>query len=175
MGYFCPTTMMDPKAAQFMNVFEATRDGLYRLFLKATRDESLTEDLVQESYLRLWESWSSASDPTVYVFGIAHHLVKAHYRRKGREVLHLTDTLPDKAVPEQADSLQQYKETQQRIYASMEHLTPEKRAALVLIKEEERSYKEASAILGVPVSTLEKQIASGMKHLRKALLFKLLL
>jgi RNA polymerase sigma-70 factor (ECF subfamily) len=85
------------------------------------------------------------------------------------------DNLPEVEDPDKVDSLYDFKETKERLYAMVRELSPEKAAAFTLIKEEEFSYKEASQILGVPVSTLEKQVSGSLKHLRKALIILLIL
>ena|SRR5260221_2270379 len=168
-------------AAEFMRVFEATKDGLYRLFLKQAKEGSLAEDLVQECYLRLWEKREGPEDPESFVFGIAYNMVKEFHRKRIRAAIDRMETLPETESlsvtdlrPEMQDTYSpdkqyQEKETRQTVREVLGRLSPEKRAAFALIREEERSYKEAAKLLGVPVSTLEKQVAGSIRILRKAL------
>lgn len=164
-----------PDQSDFVEVFNATKDGVYRLFFKLTRDNVQTEDLVQECYMRLWEKWALAEDPNAYVYGIAFHLAKGYIRKKVKDMLQAMDALPEVEDPDKVDSLYEFKETKERLYAIIRELSPEKAAAFTLIKEEALSYKEASQILGVPVSTLEKQVSGSLKQLRKALVVLILL
>lgn len=157
--------------AEFLHVFDATKDGLYRLFQKQTNDRAEVEDLVQESYLRLWEKREGLQDPTSYVFGIAYNLVKEFHRKRISSSIQLmeTEALPEMQDPHSPHEQYQFKETRQTVREIINGLSPEKKAAFVLIKEEERSYKEVSDLLDVPVSTLEKQVSGSIRILRKAL------
>ncbi len=166
--------MREMNAVEFICVFEATKNGLYQLFRQQTGDESQTEDLVQECYLRLWEKREGLEDPKSYVFGIAYHMIKEFHRKKIRAAIHQMELLPAEELPEiqdpySPDEQYQFKETMRIVRETIGGLSPEKRAAFTLIKGEERSYKEAADLLDVPVSTLEKQVAASMKILRKAL------
>ncbi|WP_212002039.1 RNA polymerase sigma factor [Chitinophaga sp. HK235] len=156
----------------FLQVFETTRDGLYRIFRKLTTDEYQVEDLVQECYLELWKKWEGLQDPVNYVFGIAYNQVKVYHRKKIRAALTMME-LPEDAGNQPGllnpDQQYQLKETQNRLQKIMQELSPEKRVAFNLIREEERSYQEASQLLGVPVSTLEKRVSGSLKVLRKML------
>lgn len=167
-------TMGKMNAAEFIRVFDDTRDGLFRLFRRHTKDDDLADDLVQECYLRLWEKREDIQDPSTYVFGIAFNIVKEFHRRRIQTVIRQLEVSPEmETYPEMQDTYspdEQYyfKETRQIVREIIDALSPEKKAAFILVKEEERSYKEASEISGVPVSTLEKQVAGSVRILRKA-------
>jgi RNA polymerase sigma factor (sigma-70 family) len=167
-------SMSRKEEAAFLQVFETTRDGLYRIFRKLTPDEFQVEDLVQECYLELWKKWEGLQDPVNYVFGIAYNMVKVYHRKKIRTAITVIE-LPTDAdnQPGQLNPDQQYqlKETQHRLQQGIQSLSPEKRAAYTLIREEEKSYQEASQLLGVPVSTLEKRVSGSLRALRKMLTF----
>lgn len=171
-----PTTMRKKDMTEFMQVFEATREGLYRMFRPLGPDDSQAEDMMQECYMRLWEKWEEADDPISYVFGIAWHLVKGFHRQRIRLAIQYSvqEAIPDLPDLHTPDMAYLYKETQETIREILHALSPEKKAAFTLIKEEERSYKDASRLLGVPVSTLEKQLSGSIRLLRKSLLLWLL-
>lgn len=166
--------MSKHEEAAFLQIFESTRDGLYRIFRKQVPDEFQVEDLIQECYLELWKKWTTIEDPAHYVFGIAYNMLKVYHRKKIRVAITVAP-LPEDAEnnPDQLDPAQQYqlKETRHRIQQGMMQLSPEKRAAFHLIKEEEKSYLEAAQLLNVPVSTLEKRVSGSLKALRKILTF----
>lgn len=167
-------SMSRNEEAAFLQVFETTRDGLYRIFRKQIQDEYQVEDLIQECYLELWKKWEGLQDPVNYVFGIAYNMVKVYHRKKIRTAIAVielpadADNRPGEMNPEQQ---YQFKETQQLLQQGMQLLTPEKRVAFHLIKEEEKSYREAAQLLNVPVSTLEKRVSGSLRALRKMLTF----
>lgn len=77
--------------------------------------------------------------------------------------------LPERPDHYSPDEQYQYKETSATVKQTIARLSQGQRAAFTLIKEEERSYKEAAELSGVPVSTLEKRVVGSLRILRKAL------
>lgn len=156
----------------FLQVFKVTKDRLYRLFLKHTHDRHQAEDLLQECYLRAWEKKDTTdhSNWENYIFGIAYNLVMSLHRERVRRQLISMGELPEENTDNSTPlSSLLKKEAAQRTEAALATLPPNKRKALYLLKEEERTYKEVAAELEIPVSTLEKQVAGTLKILRKKL------
>ncbi|GEP92897.1 RNA polymerase sigma factor, sigma-70 family [Chitinophaga terrae (ex Kim and Jung 2007)] len=162
------------EANAFLEAFEKSKDRLYRLFMKHTRDAVLCEDLLQDCYLRAWEKrtvvishqWEN------YIFGIAYNQLMDWHRKRLKHQLILKGdwTTDEEAIEDYTPATQlSFRETHQTIAATIARLSVQKQAAYRLIKEEEKSYKEAAVELQVPVSTLEKQVASCLKAIRKAL------
>lgn len=158
--------------ADFLILFEATRNRLYGLLVKQTRDKHVAEDLLQDCYLRAWEKRESitTANGEKYITGIAYNVLADWHRAQVKKKLvyleELPDATPDSITPGEVFSL---KETQQVIEQTLAGLSTGKQASFMLIKEENHSYKEAAARLNTPVSTLEKQVASSLAALRKAL------
>lgn len=156
----------------FMQVFKVTKDRLYRLFLKHTKDPYLAEDLLQECYLRAWEKKDTTElhNWENYIFGIAYNMLVGLHRERVREQLMAVEELPQENTDDSTPlTALLFKETRKRAHDALAQLSPQKRRALYLLKEEEMSYKEVSAEMKIPVSTLEKQVAGTLKILRKKL------
>lgn len=175
--YFCFSNMHQSphtgiSITDFLVLFNDTRDRLYGLFLKQTRDKHATEDLLQDCYLRAWEKRESITMDKggKYITGIAYNLLADWHRIQIKKKLvymeELPDAPPDTATPGEVYS---WKETQQTIQKTLAGLSTGKQVSFMLIKEEENSYKQVSALLKTPVSTLEKQIASSLAAIKKAL------
>ena len=160
-----------PEHNEFLNIFKNTKDRVYHLFLKHTGDEHVTQDLIQETYLRMWVRRDDiiSEGAENYLFTIAYHLLADWHRSKIRSRLNFMETLPDMEGTATPETVYVYKATQKKVAATLATLSTRQKAAFQLIKEEEKSYKQAAEELGTPVSTLEKQIAASLKLLRKAL------
>jgi RNA polymerase sigma-70 factor (ECF subfamily) len=158
--------------AVFLALFETTKDRLYRLFVKQTGDRHLAEDLLQDCYLRTWEKRDilTAKNGEKYITGIAYNVLADWHRMQVKKKLVYMSEVPAEAAEALTPGdLVSFKETQQMAVKTIAALSEEKRTAFLLIKEEEKSYKEVAATLDKPVSTLEKQVASSMAALRKVL------
>jgi RNA polymerase sigma-70 factor (ECF subfamily) len=156
----------------FLFVFEATKDRLYGLFVKQTRDKHIAEDLLQDCYMRAWEKRNTLTTDNAekYITGIAYHILADWHRVQVKKKLVYMEELPteapDMVTPGELFSL---KETKHIIEQTLAGLSSGKKISFRLIKEEEKSYKEVAATLNTSVSTLEKQVASSLTALKKAL------
>lgn len=167
-----PTPHTGISITDFLVLFDETKERLYGLFLKQTRDRHAAEDLLQDCYLRAWEKKDSITteNGAKYITGIAYNILADWHRTQVKKKLVYMEELPD-ARQDMATPGEMYswKETQQTIQKTLAGLSTGKQVSFMLIKEEDNSYKEASALLKTPVSTLEKQIASSLAAIRKAL------
>jgi RNA polymerase sigma-70 factor, ECF subfamily len=132
------------------------------------RDRDAADDLVQdclERALTRLDNWHSGDNPRRWLFTIMHHLFIDQKRRTKRQSENLTlfaDGLePRVAAPSQLDSV-----ASREVLDSLQALSPERRAALLLVAVEGLSYAEAATVLGVPAGTLMSRIARGREELR---------
>ena len=72
--------------AEYDKCVHTLSDNLYRFALKSLRDEELAKDIVQESFLRLWENREAVLDgkEKSYLFTIAYRLIidQARYKKR---------------------------------------------------------------------------------------------
>lgn len=70
--------------AEYDKCVHTLSDNLYRFALKSLRDEELAKDIVQESFLRLWENREAVLDgkEKSYLFTIAYRLIIDQARYK---------------------------------------------------------------------------------------------
>lgn len=73
-----------PAAATFEDFFHAESPVLYRRLCLLTRDRNEAEDVLQDTFLRLWERWDRVAemeDPTGYLYRTAMNVFRSRYRR----------------------------------------------------------------------------------------------
>lgn len=159
------------KTTDFKTLFEATKDRLYRLFMKHIRNASIAEDMLQDCYLKMWEKRDSidSASAEAYLYQMAYHAIISWHRKEIRKKIIYLEQLPETKDDHTPETALQYTETQRRIEQVLSQLPVARQHAFLLIKEKEKSYKEAAAELNVPVSTLEKQVAGSLKAIRKVL------
>jgi RNA polymerase sigma-70 factor (ECF subfamily) len=140
--------------------------------LSIVRDDLDAEDIVQEAFARLLKQLreGQVAEPGGFLFVLARNLaldlLRSHRRR-------LTTSLPDDtslelAAPgaERAIDLRLEMDVLCRALAE---LPPRKRDAFIQRTVLGHSFRELSLSSGVPVSTLEKLVADGLRHCRRAL------
>ena len=132
------------------------------------RDRDAADDLVQDclerALLRI-DNWQTGDNPRRWLFTIMHHLFVDQTRKTKRraEVVMLTleDSEALSSPAEQAESM-----ASREIMDALQAISPDRRAALLMVGIEGFSYAEAANMLGVPAGTLMSRIARGREELR---------
>jgi RNA polymerase sigma-70 factor (ECF subfamily) len=159
--------------AGFEALFRALYAPLYRYASGLLADEMQAEEAVQEVFLRLWQQKDQVSIETnvqAYLYRAVHNQsmnilnhekVKEKYQQYARH-----------SSPQYADGPAQgmyAKELQQQIGKAMEKIPEKCRTVFHLSRQEELSYKEIAAKLGLSIKTVENQVAKALKILRAEL------
>lgn len=155
--------MKDRKAAIL-----AEMPRLRRYARALLRDPDAADDLVQdclERALLKLDNWQTGESPRRWLFTIMHHLFVDQMRKARRrsEVVMLTldDSEALSSPATQADSV-----ASREIVDALQAVSPDRRAALLIVGIEGFSYAEAANILGIPAGTLMSRIARGREELR---------
>ncbi len=129
------------------------------------RDTHIAEDIVQESFVKLWRQPPEAH--AAIASWLRTTVVRASIDRLRKRQAKPSETLNPSAPesPPVADAQEQAR----RIEEAMERLDPEKRAVLLLRAREQLPYEAIAAALDIPVGTVMSRLARA----RKALLHEL--
>ena len=137
----------------------------YRLLL----DELIAEDVVQDTFIKAFETLSSLEKPDqfyAWLFTIARNKVYGFLRNNrtnGRA--HITGDEGDVWDPESPHTLLVQKETSQIVVEMMNQLKPEYREVLILRQYDKLSYAEIAAITCNTVSSVESRLFKARKAL----------
>ena len=132
----------------------------------AVRD---VDDVVQESYLRIWRARAAQpiASAKAFLFAIARHLAvdDAHRSRRRQEIALGDSACPDviDEKPNAAETLS-YNEKVCLLADVLARLPTRCREVVVLRKLNGLSQKEVAAQLGLSERTVENQLARGMKR-----------
>jgi RNA polymerase sigma-70 factor (ECF subfamily) len=163
--------MADERHEWFLNQIYRHRAALHRYLKRFTYGAEDVEDLIQETYVRLYAlaDYRAVDSPKALLFRIAHNLAVERARSKKTQA---TDSMADleqlgvysKEVPadEQLDSGRRF----ESFCAAVDRLPPLCRRVFVLRKVFKLSHAEISEVLGVSRSTIEKHVAKGLVRCR---------
>jgi RNA polymerase sigma factor (sigma-70 family) len=166
--------MAEKRHDWFVNQVFQHRAALHRYLGKLTSGAEDIEDLVQETYVRMYAlpDFHLVESPKALLFRIAHNLAVERARRHKAQA---TDTVGDletltvfseEAPPdEQTDARRRF----ESFCAAVERLPPICRRVFVLRKVHKLSHAEISEVLGVSESTIEKHVAKGLVRCREYL------
>jgi len=155
-------------------LYDRLASRIYGLGLAILRNKTDAEDLVQETFLKVWRI-GSAFDPQrgsldAWILLNARSLALDLIRRRSLEARKLS-SLP--RVPEATDEPgpEWYAETSDlvlRATRAMEHLPPRQRSALELTYLGQRSTREVAELQGIPRGTVKSRVHAALASLQRA-------
>src|ERR1700678_4024154 len=163
--------MANDRHEWFLNQIFRHGAALHRYLRRFTSGAEDIEDLVQETYVRIYaiEDRDAVGSPRALLFRIAHNLA---VERARRQISRATDTVAD-FTPLDVDTLEAPPEEQidsrrrfESFCAAVDRLPPLCRRVFVLRKVYKLSHTEIAEVLGVSHSTIEKHVAKGLIRCR---------
>ena len=160
----------DARARQ--SLVESTADDLWALAMRLVRRRDEAEDIVQETFVRMFATISNLTPHgrfEGYLARIATNLVVERWRRK-RPPSEISEShpSPDAVEPWQAAA---DKEDRRRLlqaaWQAIEGLAPDPRAAVLLFYTQNQSCDEISGILDVPVGTVKTWLYRSRNQIRQ--------
>lgn len=160
--------------AAFKQLFHQYHATLFRFIVYRMHDEDLAEDIVQETFLRVWKNRATL-DPKKSFFSliakIGTNLCYDHYRYQEVRIRH-KDTVPkteqsDYDDPQKSQELNELQDEINRIVN--DHLPEKCREIFILSRLEGLANKEIAAILDLSKRTVENQLYRALKILKKHL------
>jgi len=150
--------------------FAAYECALLRYTYRIVRNEDTSQEIVQETFMRLHAQINQVEQPRAWLFRTAHNLALNHCRAAKKIVPLDTDadspatepSLPDVPCP---DEHAQRMEDIQMTRASLQALKEQHRELLRLKFEEGLSYKEISDRTGLSTGNVGYLLHHALKHL----------
>lgn len=144
---------------------------LFNLARRMLGDEQAAEDVVQDSFLRLWRvapRWRGGEAMVAtWLHRVALNLCYDRLRRRREVLLAEPPEIEDESPDAEARLLQS--EQAVRVRAALQTLPPRQRAAIILCHYQELPGAQAASVLEVSVEALESLLARGRRALRVAL------
>jgi len=158
----------------FDRLYTATSSRLYGLALRMLRDPETAEDVLQETYLRIWDKAASydrsLGEPLTWMCSIARYRALDQLRRrKYRE--NAQNPLDEEGLADAVDgnSAQARTDDGAVLQRCLERLKPEARSCVVLAFCEGYSHDELSERYVTPLGTVKSWIRRGVASLRECI------
>ena len=154
-------------AVDFEGLYEAHARDVHRFALFLSGDPALADDLVSETFIRLWSARTRLELSTVRAshFAIVRNLFLHERRRAGRTAEldgHPVDDRPGPAV--RAESRSELR----AVLALLQALPEADRAAVLMRAEGGLSYEEIAAVLGISLAAAKVKVHRARLRLAAA-------
>jgi RNA polymerase sigma-70 factor (ECF subfamily) len=147
------------------------RRALQRFIEGRLRDRSESEDLVQETYLRLYDyrRTRSVADVGAFCFAIARNLIQDHLRRLRVRPAGV-ELVEDTVCPApRADEILAYRERVDLLTRALRAMPPLRREVFIRRRLEEQPVATIAVDMGLGISAVEKHVVRALADLRAAL------
>ncbi len=150
---------------------------LFRYLRRLLGDETMAEDLFQQTWVRVAErirSFDAARPFGPWLLTVGRNLALDHLRRYRPQSLDEADepVAPAERSSSAGDALERLalRERRERLEAALTGLAAHDREVLSLRFDEELSLKEIAALVGVPLPTAKARLYRALRRLRTRLL-----
>lgn len=154
----------------FKSFFKTEYPGLCRYAQTYLSDDSLAEDIVQNTFIKVWEQKHEliGSEQLKYYMVTAVRNNCISEIRKNKKISYTEESSYDTPEPFFSNLLakEELTEQQARISNALDLLPPKCREVFLLIKLHGMSYKQAAATMDISVKTVENQMGKALSIFR---------
>lgn len=151
-------------------LFERYKKPLFGFFYGINKDSELSEDLVQNVFVRILKYrtlYRGEGEFRSWMFHIARNVSHDHYRRKKIKANDTIDAWQDKlGSDENRMTTFQQEENLELLSLALDRLPEEKREILLLSKYQEKKYKEIGEQLGFTEGAVKVKVFRAMQDLK---------
>lgn len=138
-------------------------DKLYRFIYRNVKNKEKAEDIVQESFEKLWKNAANinAAKAKSYLFTTAYHAFIDLIRKEKRQIL-----LEEEHIIHQSYHMSNH-DIQEILHKAIEKLPPDQKAVVLLRDYEGYSYKEIAEITGLSETQVKVYIFRARSFLKQ--------
>ena len=151
-------------------LFERYKKPLFGFFYGMNKDAELSEDLVQNVFVRILKYrtvFRGDGEFRTWMFHIARNVSHDHYRKKRVDARDSIEDWQDHlAGGEDRFAETQKDEDMQSLAMAMARLPDEKREIILLSKYQEKKYKDIAELLGCTESAVKVKVFRALQDLK---------
>jgi RNA polymerase sigma factor (sigma-70 family) len=157
-------SLSEPRA--FVVVFDRHFDAIHR-YLRRRVGKEIADELASETFAQAFEHRrrfdGRRPDARPWLYGIAHNLLRHHYRDEERALRAHARTHADPGPSEEPDL------PGSEVAELLANLSPGERDVLLLVAWAELEYAEVAEALGIPVGTVRSRLNRARGRVRELL------
>jgi RNA polymerase sigma-70 factor (ECF subfamily) len=152
----------------FEEAYDEHSDSVFRRCLFKVSDREVAKDITQETFVRLWDYFSSGEDiknPKALAFRIANNLIIDHYRKKSSDSL---DIMQEAGFDPSGDEDEQIVFSADKDFAIkiISSLPDMYREVIMLRFVDEMTPQEIAEIVGESENVVSVRIHRGLKKIQ---------
>lgn len=158
----------------FRNVFDTYYESIRSFAYFKTGDVDLADDIVQETFLNLWDKRQTVRNETVkaLLYTIASNTITTHFRHK-KVTYKFELAANDYERPEEADAQLRQRELNDALQATIAGLPDKLRVVFLMSRIEGLTYPEIAERLDLSVKAIEKRMSEAIKYIKERFPYKI--
>ena len=171
---------LDGNMVAFDLLVDRYYDRIYGYLYRFLKDSDMAEDLLQETFLRVWRKraeFRNIASFSTWIYTIAGNLARSEWRRRKRwRMLRLgpsdNEDEPEYELPDEGAIPDRVVENRMAAAELLEEVArlPERYRQVVILRDiQEMSYEEIAGIVQVPVGTVKSRLNRGRLILQEKL------
>jgi RNA polymerase sigma-70 factor (ECF subfamily) len=151
-------------------LFERYKRPLYGFFYGLNKEQELSEDLVQNTFLRILKYrhlFRGDGDFRAWMFHIARNVNIDHHRKHRIKATEALENWHERVGHHENQSVEMQQIEEHRMLSmAMDRLPADKREVLLLSKFEERKYSEIGEVLGCTEGAVKVKVFRALQELK---------
>ncbi len=150
-------------------LFERHKKNLFGFFYKITYDKDISEDMVQEVFIKILkygDSFRGYGKFSTWMYRIAHNVSVDHFRKQNKYVSQEDPEIFNEVEDNDHEQSVMRDEEIDILNRAMLKLVPDKREILTLSKINGLKYKELGRILSCSENTVKGRVFRALKELK---------
>jgi len=165
---------MNLSLSEFEQLFEQYFEPIKNFVYFKIGNTSVSEDIVQETFIKLWERRAEVKQETVssLIYTIAGNLAKNHLKHQ-HVVFNFANKKTEDRFPETPQQVLEQVEFKKKLEDAIGSLSEAHRTTFLMNRIEQVTYSEIAIRLDISVKTVEKRMSVSLKHLYSKLGYRL--
>lgn len=159
------------KEELFKSIYDLTFEKMNRIFSRALKCEELTNDVLQETYLKLWcklEELDGKQDYMPFLYFHARNFARKEINaRLKKDSLDAHPSILNEVSD--VEGQMEKKEFQLMLSRAVNAMPPKRQMVYRMFKEEGLSYKNIAEMLNISNKTVDNHLNEAMKTIKKRL------
>jgi RNA polymerase sigma-70 factor (ECF subfamily) len=158
---------MSPRTFELAGLYTSERERLHRLIYRIVGNRAAAEDVAQDAFVKLNDRALGPTDHGL-LFRTAQNLALDHLRAQRVRDAYARTALPEQHIKDQPlpDQVIDARQRLHALFAALEALPPRTQQVFLLNRVDGLSQPQIAKILGLSVSTVEKEIIRALAFCR---------
>lgn len=159
---------------RFKEIFDLYYGKVRSYAYYKTGDIQLSEDIVQDTFMKLWERREMINEATVkpLVYVMAENSIKNHFKHK-KAAFNFVLKMQFSGTSEPADFMLEQEEFNHFLNRTLAEIPDKNRVVFLMNRLDKLTYSEIAVCLNISVKTVEKRMGESLEIIRKKIRYKI--